>query len=317
MIDKIKLADGIYALMETSKGDILLSLEYKKVPMTVCNFIGLAEGELNMEKKGTPFYDGLTFHRVIKDFMIQGGCPKGNGTGGPGYRFPDEFDSSLKHTGPGVLSMANAGPGTNGSQFFITHVPTPWLDGKHTVFGHVVEGQNVVDSIKQGDKIKKVSIIRVGEEAENFKTTATDFAEYVQGVEAREKAKLEEEKKRVIAEISARYPNAKKTASGMYYVVDREGDGGKSPRYGQKVTVHYQGTLMDGKIFDSSYLRKEPTAFRIGEVIEGWNEALQTMTKGEKRTLVIPPELGYGEYGYPGVIPQNAWLIFEVELLDF
>lgn len=317
MIDKTKLPEGIYALIETNKGDILLFLEYKKVPMTVCNFIGLAEGELNLEKKGKPFYDGLTFHRVIDNFMIQGGCPKGNGTGGPGYRFPDEFDPSLKHTGPGILSMANAGPGTNGSQFFITHVPTPWLDGKHSVFGHVVEGQDIVNKIKQGDKIKKVSIIRVGEEAEKFSTTATDFAEYVQGVEAREKQKLEEEKKKVLEEIKARYPNAKKTSSGLFYIVDREGEGSPSPKFGQKVTVHYQGTLLDGTIFDSSYLRKEPTSFQIGQVIDGWNEALQTMTKNEKRTLIIPPELGYGEYGYPGVIPPNAWLVFEVELLKF
>lgn len=171
------MADGIYAKFETSKGDITIKLEYEKVPLTCCNFIGLAEGTLDATK-GKRFYDGLVFHRVIPDFMIQGGCPLGTGTGGPGYKFPDEIDPSLKHTSPGKLSMANAGPGTNGSQFFITHVPCPWLDGKHAVFGAVEEGQDVVDAIKGGDKIKKIVIIRVGENAEAFKTDQAAFNKY-------------------------------------------------------------------------------------------------------------------------------------------
>lgn len=315
-MDINKLNDGIYAVMDTSKGEIVLFLEYEKTPMTVCNFIGLATGELN-EKKGVPFYDGLKFHRVINDFMIQGGCPKGNGTGGPGYRFPDEFDPSLKHTGPGILSMANAGPGTNGSQFFITHVPCPWLDGKHSVFGHVVEGMDVVNSIVQGDKINKVTIVRKGEKAEAFDTSGEAFATLVDTVVERAAKAEAEAKAKVLKEISSRYPDAIKTGSGLMYVVDREGTGDKCPEYGKAVKVHYQGELLNGKIFDSSILRKEPAKFKIGQVIEGWNEALVTMKKGEKRTLIIPPELGYGEYGYPGVIPPNAYLIFQVELLDF
>ena len=182
-MEKSELKDGIYAVIHTDKGDITLELEYKRCPMTVCNFVGLAEGSLNIEDKGTPFYDGLSFHRVIKDFMIQGGCPKGDGTGGPGYRFPDEFYPELKHDRPGILSMANAGPGTNGSQFFITHVPTPWLDGKHTVFGHVIEGQDVVNAIEQGDRIDSVEIIRIGKEAEEFDVSGAAFASYVEDVE--------------------------------------------------------------------------------------------------------------------------------------
>lgn len=316
-MDKSKLKDGLYAKINTSKGDILLFLEYKKVPMTVCNFVGLAEGSLNMDDLGMPFYDGLMFHRVIKDFMIQGGCPKGYGTGGPGYRFPDEFDSSLRHTGPGILSMANAGPNTNGSQFFITHVATPWLDGKHSVFGHVVEGQDVVNNIETGDKINSVEIIRVGKDAEAFDTSGAAFDKYVMDAEKRAQEKLEAERKAILDEIRNRYPNATKTKSGLMYVVDQEGSGDKSPKYGENVTVHYTGSLLNGKIFDSSIARGEPATFRIGQVIEGWNEALQTMKKGEKRTLIIPPELGYGEYGYPGVIPPNSYLIFNVELLSF
>ncbi len=173
-MDYSQLPDGVYAEMHTNKGTIILSLEHEKTPLTVANFVGLAEGKLPNKAKpiGTPYYDGLTFHRVINDFMIQGGDPGGDGRGGPGYQFKDEFHNSLTHQGPGVLSMANAGPGSNGSQFFITHIATPWLDGKHSVFGRVIDGQNVVDSIKEGDKIETLTIVRNGASAQGYDATA-------------------------------------------------------------------------------------------------------------------------------------------------
>ena len=314
---QMALNDGLYAEMITSKGTILLELEYKKTPMTVTNFVGLAEGTIKNSKGDGPYYDGLTFHRVIDDFMIQGGCPLGTGTGDPGYKFPDEFDPSLRHSGPGILSMANSGPGTNGSQFFITHVATDWLDDKHTVFGHVVEGQDVVNAIKQGDKIEKINIIRQGADAEAFKADQESFDTLVGGAAARAKAKLEEARKAELDFIAANWPGAVETESGLRYIVETEGDGGESPKMGTRVTTHYTGTLLDGTKFDSSVDRGEPATFAIGQVIQGWNEALMEMTKGEKRTLIIPPELGYGERGYPGVIPPNSYLVFEVELLDF
>lgn len=316
-MEKKELADGLYAVMHTAKGDILLSLEYKKTPMTVANFIGLAEGTLNINNEGKPFYNGLTFHRVIENFMIQGGCPKGNGTGGPGYTFPDEFDDSLKHVAPGCLSMANAGPGTNGSQFFITHVATPWLDGKHTVFGHVLEGQDVVNAIAQGDKLTSVEILKIGSEAEAFEVSRETFSRLV--AEAEEKAKEREKKEasKIENELKNRWPDAIVTESGLRYLVTCKGTGTKNPKRGQTVTVHYTGTLLDGRVFDSSVRRGTPAQFSIGEVIEGWNEALVTMTAGEKRTLIIPPQLGYGAMGYPGVIPPNSYLVFDVELIKF
>ncbi len=313
-----QLKDGLYANFMTSKGDIVTSLEFKKTPVTVANFVGLAEGTKDSNKdKGVRFYDGLTFHRVIPNFMIQGGCPLGTGTGDPGYKFPDEIDPTLKHDRPGILSMANGGPGTNGSQFFITHVPTPWLDGKHTVFGHVVSGQDIVDTIQKGDTIKAIEIIRVGDEAKAFKADQAAFDELLGGINDRaDKAKKEKTAKEQQL-VKDKWPNAVTTASGLMYVVIKEGEGSK-PKPGTIVSAHYTGTLLDGKKFDSSIDRGKPFQFPVGKgrVIKGWDEAFIDMKKGEKRTLIIPSQLGYGERG-GGPIPPNATLIFDVELVDF
>jgi cyclophilin family peptidyl-prolyl cis-trans isomerase len=304
------LKDGLYAEISTVKGKILVSLEFEKVPRTVMNFVGLAEGTIPASTRpGVKFYDGLTFHRVVADFMIQGGDPAGNGTGGPGYKFPDEFDPSLKHDKPGTLSMANSGPNTNGSQFFITHKETPWLDGKHTVFGYVVLGQDVVKAITQGDVINSIKIVRKGKAAEAFKADQTKFNEMVKNAFS----KAYEAK---IGIINQKWPNAITTASGLKYVMLREGKGLK-PKMGSQVKIHYTGSLLDGTEFDSSIKRGTPAQFKVGSLIKGFDEALLDMKKGEKRTVIIPPDLGYGENGVQGVIPPSSYLVFEIELIDF
>ena len=314
-----KAAEGLYAKFITAKGAILVRLEFEKTPLTVTNFVGLAEGTKEANRgKGVHFYDGLTFHRVIPDFMIQGGDPAGNGSGGPGYKFPDEFDPSLRHDGPGILSMANSGPGTNGSQFFITHVKTPWLDDKHTVFGRVVEGQDVVNAIQGGDVIKALEIIRVGDKARAFRADQAAFdALLIKRAKSAEAGKMD----KIAAEqalIKGKYPNAVKTASGLMYIVLKEGEGPQRALPGTMVTVHYTGTLLDGTKFDSSLDRGKPIQFPVGNgrVIKGWDEALLSMGKGEKRILIIPSNLAYGERGI-GPIPPNSTLVFEVELIGF
>ncbi len=306
--------NGLYAKFNTSKGAILVNLEFEKAPGTVGNFVALAEGNLENSAKpqGNPYYNGLKFHRVIPDFMIQGGCPLGTGTGNPGYSFDDEFHPDLKHDAPGILSMANSGPATNGSQFFITHVATPWLDNKHTVFGKVIEGQDVVDAIAQGDEIKSIEIIRVGEDAENF--NAVEAFRTFEG--AREK-RLEEAKKaqqKLMDEVAAGYDE---TPSGLRYKILQNGDGKKAEK-GKGVSVHYKGQLLDGTVFDSSYTRKKPIDFTlgIGQVIPGWDEGIQLLKVGDKARLVIPSHLAYGSQGAGGVIPPDATLIFDVELMD-
>lgn len=308
------MQDGLYAKFHTSKGDILVNLEFEKTPGTVGNFVALAEGNLenSAKKQGNPYYDGLQFHRVIPDFMIQGGCPQGTGTGNPGYQFDDEFHPDLKHDGPGVLSMANAGPGTNGSQFFITHVETPWLDGNHTVFGRVSEGQDIVDAIVQGDTIDTLEIIRVGEAAASF--NAVEAFRTFEG--AREKRVAAEREARE-AELDKLASGFEKTESGLRYQILQKGSGSKAQK-GQTVSVHYKGQLADGTVFDSSYKRNQPLEFPVGvgQVIPGWDEGICLLNVGDKARLVIPSDLGYGSRGAGGVIPPDATLVFDVELMD-
>jgi peptidylprolyl isomerase len=293
----------------------VLKLEYQKTPMTVCNFVALAEGKMSVAG-GKPFYDGLTFHRVIADFMIQGGDPQGTGSGGPGYRFPDEIDPTLKHDGPGILSMANAGPDTNGSQFFITHVATPWLDGKHTVFGRVVSGQDVVDAIKQGDRIEAITIIRNGQGAGAFKADQAAFDALLRSSAERAGSQLKAKRDADIAQIQQKYPDAALTPSGIRYIIQKEGTGDKAGS-GKNVAVNYKGMFLSGEVFDNSDLHG-PLEFQTGsgQIIPGFDEAVADMKRGEKRLVALPPELAYGERGAGnGAIPGNTFLVFELELV--
>jgi len=308
------MQDGIYAKFNTTKGEILVKLTHDKTPGTVGNFVALAEGTMKNPAKaeGQPYYDGLKFHRVINDFMIQGGCPQGTGTGDAGYKFDDEFHDDLTHSGPGILSMANAGPGTNGSQFFITHVATPWLDGKHTVFGHVEHGQEVVDAIAQGDSIDSLEIMRVGAKAEKW-----DALKAFQDFGDSKAKRLAEQKAKAEAELEKLAAGFEKTESGLRYKKINSGTGAKAEK-GEKVSVHYEGSLTNGQVFDSSYSRNQPIDFQlgVGQVIPGWDEGIALLQVGDKARFVIPSHLAYGSQGAGGVIPPDATLIFDVELMN-
>ena len=355
--------EGIFVNFETTKGKIVLTLEYKKAPVTVANFISLVEGTntfVSDEKlKGKPFYNGLKFHRVIKDFMIQGGDPAGNGSGGCGYSFKDECLPELVFDKGGILAMANSGPATNSSQFFITHKDTPWLNGKHTIFGHVISGMDVVNAIVQDDVMQKVTISRVGADAKKFDAPKV-FTDYyankavddakqaaVQAEARAKQAAIDAEAKRVynekygpvkaakVAELSAIRANATKTESGLEYYIFKKGAGVK-PADGANIFVHYAGFLEDGSLFDSSYeeVNKaygkfdknradqngyQPFPFQYGKkdgLIPGFLEGLNKLSIGDRAIVFIPSKLGYGERGAGNVIPPNANIIFEIELLE-
>ncbi|QLE02953.1 peptidylprolyl isomerase [Galbibacter sp. BG1] len=343
------LGDGMFADIQTTKGDIVVELFYQQTPVTVANFVSLAEGTntyVTDSLKGKPYYDGVSFHRVIKDFMIQGGDPTGTGSGNPGYKFKDEIVDSLKHDKKGILSMANAGPGTNGSQFFITHKETPFLNGKHTVFGEVVKGIEVVDSIANvktsqdpmsRDKpvedvlIKHIQIIRNGKDAKNF-DAATIFDAYF-AEEAEAQKALENMKKEVAVEFEAQKEKAETTDSGLQYIILEEGDGEK-PKVGQTALVEYTGYFENGNIFDTSSMEiakkfgnvnpgkrdrgmYQPAPMPISPdatIIPGFKEGLLMMQVGDKVRLFIPSYLAYGEAGY-GPIAPNTNLVFDLEMI--
>ena len=333
------LDNGLYANLQTSKGNMIVKFEDDKAPVTVANFIGLAEGKIDntAKAKGVPYYDGTIFHRVIKDFMIQGGDPKGTGMGDPGYKFEDERND-LKHTGKGILSMANSGPNTNGSQFFITEVATPWLDGRHTIFGKVVSGVEVIDEIAKVEKgpndkpktdivLEKVSVFTKGDKYASYDAAKT-FTEGKAKIQENNKVYLEKEqaeKKKKEEEFAANQQklvdDMKKdmqvTDSGLYYKITKTNAAGKAPKSGDQVAVHYAGKLIDGTEFDNSFKRGEPIDIPIGvgQVIKGWDEGILLLKEGEAATLLIPSDLGYGARGAGGVIPANAWLVFDVELM--
>ncbi|MFT6721960.1 MAG: peptidyl-prolyl cis-trans isomerase A (cyclophilin A) [Flavobacteriaceae bacterium] len=340
------LGDGLFANIKTNKGEIIVRLEQEKTPITVANFVSLAEGTnkfVSEEFKNKKFYNGLTFHRVMKNFMIQGGDYLGNGTGNPGYRFKDEFNETLSHSKAGILSMANGGPKTNGSQFFITHAETPWLDGIHTVFGEVIEGMTVVDSIANAAVantnpiepivMETVTIIRNGKVAKNFnasKIMARYFKEEV-AIELANKKKKES----FLKDILNQKNKATITPSGLGIFKLKEGNGIK-PQMGGKVNVYYAGFLEDGTIIDSNIesVARENNSFDASRkegggygpflmdytedapLIPGFREGLLNMNFGDKIRVFIPSHLGYGSAGRGGVIPPNANLFFELEIVE-
>jgi cyclophilin family peptidyl-prolyl cis-trans isomerase len=340
------LGDGIFADIQTTKGDMIVKLHYAQTPITVANFISLAEGTSTHvvdSLKGKRYYDGIIFHRVIKDFMIQGGDPTGQGNGNPGYKFADEFVDSLKHDKKGILSMANAGPGTNGSQFFITHKETPFLNGKHTVFGEVVVGLEVIDSIanvETGPKdkpvdsvvIKHVEIIRNGKEARKFDALAVMDDYFASAAEAQKE--LEKTKKTMAAEFESQKKEAQSTESGLQYYVIKEGNGSKAS-IGDVVLVDYAGYYENGNLFDTSILeiaekfgnvnpRKQANGMYKAMpmeispdagIIPGFKEGLMLMEVGSKVRLFIPYYLAYGEAGY-GPIPPKTDLVFDLEIIE-
>jgi peptidyl-prolyl cis-trans isomerase A (cyclophilin A) len=313
---KSDLPAGLFARLVTGKGDIVVQLEYEKAPLTVGNFVGLAEGRLDASK-GKKYFDGLSFHRVVPGFVIQSGDPKGDGTGGPGYEFPNEIASGLKYDAEGVVGMANSGPNTNGSQFFITMQAVPQLDSGYSIFGKVVKGMDVVKQVAQDDKLLKVEIIRNGGAARAFKADQKAWNSREAPLAASIKKASDDKRAADIAAIKQKWPDLAPDADGIFQKV-LKGGSGATPTAGQTVSVSYKGMLVSGQVFDQSDFHGGPVDFQVGvgRIIPGWDKVVMAMKKGEKRMIVIPPELAYGSRGTPGgPIAPDSFLAFEVELV--
>lgn len=313
---KRNLAEGLYAEIKTKKGSILVRLEAEKAPLTVASFVGLAEGTKDhTREESKKFYDGLTFHRVIDKFMVQAGCPLGTGNGSPGYSFIDEIHPELFHDKAGVLSMANNGRNSNGSQFFITHAATPWLDRKHTIFGQVVDPHSykVVSNITKGDVIKTIKIIRKGEKFADYQVSEESYRQaFVEALQTRS-VREQQQKEEALRTVALINDEAERTESGLQYVILQKGNGVKKPETSHSAKVAYRGMLTNGEVFDQN----SEARFFIEGVIKGFAETLEMMEVGEKRVVKIPPALAYGENGQGNAIPPNSDLIFEIEVLEF
>lgn len=341
------LDNGVYAEFQTNRGTFVAELYNDATPLTVANFVSLAEGTNQMVDsiyKDKKYYNGLIFHRVIKDFMIQGGCPLGTGSGSPGYRFPDEFVDTLEHNRKGLLSMANSGPGTNGSQFFVTLKETPWLNGKHTIFGEVVEGMDIVDAIgvtptsKPGDKpvdeviIENVNIINKGDmKIASF----TEEMEKAEEIAQQKREQIMQVASQTMEQLKADIDQGEELESGVKIYKNRITKQLR-PAEGSNILINYAGYFDNGLMFDTSYLEvaekydavdpqrlayqqyrpSQTTYSPDAQMIPGLREALLTMNMGEMITVYIPAHLGYGPTGYPPVIPPNQDLYFQLELVD-
>ncbi len=334
---KKDLADGMYADIQTDKGDIWVELAHQKAPMTVANFVGLAEGTLIDTGKyaAKPFYDGLVFHRVVPDFVIQAGDPSGTGMGGPGYRFPDEINDDLKNDRRGTVAMANSGPNTNGSQFYITLKATPNLDGRYSVFGYVLDSlsQSVVDSIRVKDTIRTIKIVRVGPSAKAFRAEEV-FAKERAAHQRKQAAYKEEATRKRDFFRDELFKKAEVFESGLKMLWLQRGKAGEKPELGTEVGVKYSGYLSNGQLFDSSdeavarkngkfdprrkrahgYGAVPMTYSKSANLIPGFREALLKMNYGDSAWAVIPPDLGYGKKGAGKIIPPNSTLCFLIKV---